>query len=75
MRASLYSLLCLCTFSTVLALQRGSRITSAKAAGDAFESATDFLLDAKMQIQHLDDLTKEAGRLKEYVEAGGDKAR
>ena len=75
MRASLYSLLCLCTFSTVLALQRGSRITSAKEAGDAFESATDFLLDAKMQIQRLDDLTKEAGRLKEYVEAGGDKAR
>ena len=43
--------------------------------GDTLESATDFLLDAKMQTQHMDDLTMEVKSLKLNVAAGGDRAK
>ena len=41
----------------------------------AVESATDFLLDAKMQIQQMDDLKQDVEALSQDVQAGGDKAK
>ena len=41
----------------------------------AVESATDFLLDAKMQIQQMDDLKQDVEALAQDVQAGGDKAK
>ena len=41
----------------------------------AIEDATDFLLDAKMQIQQIDDLKKEVDELVPKVDAGEDESR
>ncbi len=68
------ALLCFCVCSTASALKLGSG-THTSSFGEAVESATDFLLDAKMQIQQMDDLKKDVEVLAEDVKAGGDKAR
>ena len=54
----------------VMALKHGQTI-----AKSAVENATDFLMDAKMQVQQMDDLRKEVGELAPKIDAGKDEAR
>ena len=56
------------------ALKHGT-FAHANGVGDKFAIATDLLLDAKMQVEQMDDLTKEVGALTLDVGAGEDKAR
>jgi hypothetical protein len=67
-------LVCVCILPLAGALKHGN---SAHANGldDKLNTATDFLLDAKMQVEQMDDLTKEVDALTEDVGAGEDKAR
>lgn len=67
--------LCLLMFAPAAAALKHSGALRAKAPGDAMESATDFLLDAQMQVRQMDDLTAEVETLAASVAAGGDKAR
>jgi hypothetical protein len=67
-------MLCLCVFPGAAAL-KSNRVARISGRGDAIKSATDFLLDAKLQTQQMDDMTKEVDILAEYVKAGGHKAR
>lgn len=60
-------LLAVCTHA--LKLNHGSKIS------EFVEDATDFLLDARWQIQQMDDLSKEVGELAEEVKAGEGTAR
>lgn len=71
-RYSLVILFCVLCGSSAL---KRSQVSSTSRRGVALESATDFLLDAKMQTQQMSDMTTEVGNLAEYVKAGGDKAR
>jgi len=61
--------LCICPFWLAPALNHGAS-ARLRGIGDAIEGATDFLLDAKMQTQHMDDLKKEVEDLAEDVKAG-----
>ena len=65
---------CVLLFHVVAALQHGSRAQT-KGPSDAVETAADFLLDAKLQAQQMDDLTKEVESLAQDVGAGGENAR
>ena len=67
-------LVCVCILPLAGVLKHGN---SAHANGldDKLNTATDFLLDAKMQVEQRDDLTKEVDALTEDVGAGEDKAR
>lgn len=62
----LLSFFCVASVASSLQLARQS---------GAVESATDFLLDAKMQIQQMDDLKQDVEALSQDVQAGGDKAK
>lgn len=67
-------LVCVCIFPLAGALSHGT-LAHANGVGDNFAIATDLLLDAKMQVEQMDDLTKEVGALTADVGAGEDKAR
>lgn len=43
--------------------------------GQVVESTADSLMDAKLQIQQMDDLKKEVESLADHVKAGGNQAR
>ena len=61
-------LLCLCFASLGAALQAARH-------ADVVESATDFLLDAKMQVKQMDALKQDVEALAQDVQAGGNTAR
>ena len=75
MAASRATFLCLLiALPAAVALQHSGELR-AKAPGDALESATDFLLDAQMQVRQMDDLSAEVESLAASVASGGDPAR
>jgi hypothetical protein len=68
------ALICVSCYSAASALKIGSSVRTT-GAGNGIDSAADFLLDAKMQTQQMDDLKSEVGDCAEHVKAGGGKAR
>ena len=67
-------LVCVCIFPLTGALKHGT-VARANGVGDKFAIAADLLMDAKMQVEQMDGLTKEVEALTADVGAGEDKAR